>query len=178
MAEALILDLFGIPQGESSRDLQITGADLDARMEQVEIVSPIAIHLDLYRSGDSIRCRGRFDLRIKIVCSRCLEAGEQAVGGSFELFAARREGSVSEEDRHSLEDGGMIFHDGMVLDLNEEIRQTVLLELPWNPVCADDCRGLCARCGKNLNRGPCACKTRPVDSRWAALEDLNKDEES
>ncbi|MBU1702490.1 MAG: DUF177 domain-containing protein [Candidatus Eisenbacteria bacterium] len=176
MAEALTIDLFGVPQGESSRDVKISGELLDARLEQVELKSPIEIHLDLFRAGDSIRCRGHFACKISVVCSRCLETGDRFIEGDFDFYCQRSEGELSEEDGQSLEDSGLIFHDGMVLNLYEEIRQTILLELPWNPVCADNCRGLCSRCGKNLNQGACGCRPGPVESRWTALEKLREED--
>ena len=49
------------------------------------------------------------------------------------------------------------FHDGRYLDLREDARAALLLEIPITPHCREDCRGLCPRCGADLNDGPCAC---------------------
>jgi uncharacterized protein len=57
----------------------------------------------------------------------------------------------------------MAFHDGRQLDLGGEARETLLLEIPIAPRCREDCRGLCPRCGADLNDGPCACQGRSED---------------
>jgi uncharacterized protein len=59
---------------------------------------------------------------------------------------------------HDLErDDYMKFHDGRQLDLREDAREALLLELPITPRCREECRGLCPKCGTDLNPGPCAC---------------------
>ena len=58
-----------------------------------------------------------------------------------------------------------------ILDLSDALQQYALLEIPINPLCAPDCKGLCATCGQNLNTGTCNCSTKP-DMRWSALENL------
>jgi uncharacterized protein len=57
------------------------------------------------------------------------------------------------------------------LDLGDVIREELILAVPDFLVCRDDCRGLCAQCGADLNQGPCDCRPEP-DARWAALEAL------
>jgi uncharacterized protein len=63
-----------------------------------------------------------------------------------------------------------------IVDLSELIRQTLLVNLPLQPLCRAECAGLCPQCGKNLNEGPCDCPTETVDPRFAALESLLDDE--
>lgn len=57
------------------------------------------------------------------------------------------------------------------LDLDELLREDIILELPYLFLCKEDCKGLCAQCGTNLNNGSCACK-QPVDPRLSALLDF------
>ena len=63
------------------------------------------------------------------------------------------------------------------IDLVPLVEQALLLELPLVPLCDDDCRGLCPRCGANLNEGPCQCDDGPVgeDNPFAALKDFKFD---
>ena len=87
----------------------------------------------------------------------------------FELFADRS-GAGSRRDETALErDDYMLFHDGRKLDLNEPVREALLLELPMAPHCREDCNGLCPRCGADLNDGPCACDD-PAELRTPAAE--------
>ena len=59
-----------------------------------------------------------------------------------------------------------------IVDLTDELRQSIILALPTYPVCRADCRGVCPTCGKNLNEGPCACVHEERDGRWGALDVL------
>lgn len=58
------------------------------------------------------------------------------------------------------------------LDLSEAVRQYWATALPMQPLCRPDCRGLCPRCGHDLNQGPCGCPAEEHDERWAALAKL------
>ena len=62
--------------------------------------------------------------------------------------------------------------DHHVIDLTEAICQYALLAAPMKPLCHNDCAGLCQKCGHNLNKGPCACPTQEIDSRWSELTNL------
>lgn len=59
-----------------------------------------------------------------------------------------------------------------IIDLEEEIRQLVLLSLPNKPSCRENCSGLCPKCGKNLNQGACGCKKESLPNKWGKLKDL------
>ena len=71
------------------------------------------------------------------------------------------------------ENDSFILVEDMTLDLDELVLSDIVLSLPSKFLCSDDCRGLCAQCGKNLNDGPCDCQ-KPVDPRLEALRDLLK----
>jgi len=58
------------------------------------------------------------------------------------------------------------------IDLAEEIRQLITVNLPVKALCKENCRGLCPQCGKNLNLGKCDCPELPHDNKWGKLKDL------
>ena len=92
-----------------------------------------------------------------------MEAGRsvgQADGGLIclqrGLFSYERSGGRGAAHQAELErDDYMLFHDGRRLDLRDEAREALLLEVPMVPLCRPDCRGLCPRCGADWNEGPC-----------------------
>ncbi len=88
---------------------------------------------------------------------RCLTTFEQPVQGPLDVFAERAGTGRAREERELERDEYMKFHDGRQLDLADEARETLLLELPMVPRCREDCKGLCPRCGADLNAGPCGC---------------------
>lgn len=95
-------------------------------------------------------------------CRRCLNEARGPVAGEFrELFEEDPTEGESYPLRHEQ------------VDLEPLAREVVLLELPQAPLCRDDCRGLCPRCGADLNEGPCDCVPEARDPRWAALDALH-----
>ncbi len=58
------------------------------------------------------------------------------------------------------------------IELNEDLRDFSLLAIPMKKLCKEDCKGLCFRCGKDLNKGSCACKKEQIDPRWQPLMEL------
>jgi uncharacterized protein len=86
-------------------------------------------------------------------------------------------GSTAESDggdevEVSGEMADVITYDEDFVDLEETLREEVLLALPIAHVCDEACKGLCARCGKNLNEGTCDCKPDQPEDRWAALKNI------
>ena len=97
-------------------------------------------------------------------CSRCLDPIDSAVEVEFqELFAY----SGTSEDDFVVENES--------IDLDQVIRDAVVLSLPFQPVCSAGCKGLCVTCGANLNDDPQHAHEAPVDPRWNALTNLKED---
>ena len=67
----------------------------------------------------------------------------------------------------------MGFYEGDGVELNDVLREFILLTLPMQRVCSEDCKGICPECGQNRNQKECACQAAPADDRWAALKHLN-----
>ncbi|MEN9957107.1 MAG: hypothetical protein RIR46_715 [Actinomycetota bacterium] len=97
-------------------------------------------------------------------CSRCLDPIDSAVEVEFqELFAY----SGTSEDDFVVENES--------IDLDQVIRDAVVLSLPFQPVCSAGCKGLCVTCGAKLNDDPQHAHEAPVDPRWNALTNLKED---
>ena len=122
---------------------------------------PLSIDLRLESLSTAIVASGRVRGRWRAVCSRCLVPLE----ADFEL----RLREVFEED--PIEDETYPLHHEEI-DLEQPLRDNVVPELPMIPVCAEDCRGLCATCGINRNDTPCDCASQARDPRWDALRTL------
>jgi len=99
------------------------------------------------------------------ICDRCADDFQREV--SFPIDAVLVRELSSEED----EDEGVYSLVGDCADLEEIVRTVFVLNLDSKLLCREDCKGLCPRCGKNLNLGPCGCRKEP-DPRLAALAQL------
>ena len=152
------LDLGQLPQGASRVRLSADAAALGLSPEgwPGQVVGDVAIE----RSGDGITVRGRLRATAWLECFRCLKGFERMVETPFEFYADRSgTGRGRKHEEQELErDHYMGFHDGRRLDLTEHAREALLVELPIAPHCREDCKGLCPRCGADLNDGPCACQ--------------------
>jgi uncharacterized protein len=87
---------------------------------------------------------------------------------------------AGDEDDVAVEQGGTFdlaradeeLFDGKTIDVDPLVREQVLLALPMQASCRDDCKGLCGGCGKNLNEGQCGCAADRVDPRFAQLKNI------
>ena len=118
-----------------------------------------AASLGLDRTGDLVSVRGLIRSAARLECVRCLRAFDLPVIVEVTIVADRAGGRGRLEAALDADDH-MMFHDGRQLDLREEAREALLLELPITPHCREDCAGLCPGCGADLNDGPCGCAHR------------------
>jgi uncharacterized protein len=99
--------------------------------------------------------RGTFTAVLEFKCARCLDFFSTRVGDSSFLRAYPVGKSTFE------------------VDLTDDLREAVLLDLPHHPVCREACKGLCPHCGENLNSGPCGCTEESGGGLWNALDGLD-----
>ena len=120
-----------------------------------------------------IRLRAKYEGNAQVACARCLEPVEHALKGDFDLIF-RPLGVDSGSSEHSItaDETEIGYYHKSGLELEDVLREQVLLSLPAKTLCRQDCKGLCPRCGLNLNSEVCSCDTAPVDPRWSALSDL------
>jgi uncharacterized protein len=172
MEAPLRFRLRGIEQGVNRHEALLAPRDLGLPVSaEVEYLGPVRIDLEIARSGEQLQVRGAVELRVRQACVRCLQPVETAVRG--EVSEVVRKPGADETPAGVPE--GMVYHDGESLDLADEVREVLLLEIPTNPLCRPDCAGLCPRCGANLNEGTHACSAPPaVDPRLAALAALRR----
>jgi uncharacterized protein len=128
--------------------------------------------LEMLRTKDGILVRANLRLVEPEVCSRCLRPLEETVGIAFEEeFLA----SVDPRTGNRVEDidpDAFRIDENHILDISEAVRQYRQISLAMQPLCMEECRGLCPNCGKDLNFDSCECERGPVDSRWEGLAAL------
>ena len=118
--------------------------------------APLEVTLDADRAGDQITVKGWVETRLADECARCLKRVEAPL--DFEIvLLADRVGSGGRHEKELEQDDYVLFHDGRAIALDEEVREAALLARPMAALCRPDCRGLCPRCGADLNEGPCGC---------------------
>jgi uncharacterized protein len=106
-------------------------------------------------------------------CDRCLEPASCPIDADFELYYRPVEEGYGEEKAIDEGEAEMGFYEGDGVELNDVLREFILLTLPMQRVCSEDCKGICPECGQNRNQKECACLGAAADDRWAALKHLN-----
>jgi uncharacterized protein len=121
-----------------------------------------------------IRLAGKLFVQVELYCDRCLEPVQQAVDRAFDLLYRPQgiDGGRAEQSVTTVE-AEVSYYAGDGLLLEDALREQVLLALPMKTVCREDCKGLCPRCGKNLNQETCSCSAN-ADIRWEALGELKQ----
>ncbi len=100
---------------------------------------------------------------LKVSCARC---GREYTYNTPIALNAKITDKLANED----EDEFIIMQD-FAIDIEDIVRTALILELPTRYLCKEDCKGLCVKCGINLNENTCNCETRERDSRWDVLKD-------
>lgn len=145
-------------------------------LQEDEAVQVDRSHLvgELLREDDGIAFTGDIEAVAHPACSRCLESYDLPLDLHFDLLYTTRleEGGAGESRMHDEQVTRTPF-DGIRIDLGALLSEQIYLGLPLKPLCGEDCRGLCPRCGANRNQGACGCpEERAEDPRLRILKDL------
>lgn len=132
------------------------------------VTEPVQVTGQVTNTADMLELSLTARTTLNAVCDRCLKSFAQEKTVSFQCLLAE---SVEEEDSDIV-----VLENGEV-DVGELARTAFILEMDTKTLCREDCKGLCPRCGADLNLGPCRCR-QETDSRWAALARLLDQSES
>lgn len=148
---------------------------LDPKLRQAGPLKAVG-KVELVAGGDGeIRVKGHLAVEMEADCDRCLEPARFPVDSDFELFYTPvTEGPVNEEVALDSSEAEIGFYEGDGIELNDVLREYVLLALPMQRVCREDCKGICPTCGQNRNLKDCDCQAVPQDDRWAALKNYGR----
>jgi uncharacterized protein len=127
----------------------------------------------LANTEGEVRIQGRLKVEIGYECDRCLGQAVFPMEASFDLFY--QPASVIGRDEEIEIDEGEAeigFYENGGIELEDVLREQVLLALPMQRVCREECLGICPVCGRNRNETDCECRPTHADDRWATLRDL------
>ena len=119
---------------------------------------------------DKLLIEGEFSVKAQIPCDRCLTEVEVPIDVSFEKEVDMKlsaEGRIDDLDETD-------FINGYNLDTVKLVYGELLVNWPMKVLCKPDCKGICRKCGKNLNDGPCGCDTVELDPRMAVIAEIFK----
>ena len=148
-------------------------SDLSLEDPDLWLIEPAEVRGRIRRKNDEVELIGSVKTTLETVCARCLKPVAVPVSADFdERFTT----SVSwgREDQHELasDDLNLSIFDGTSIDLDQLVREQLVLAKPAHTLCRESCQGLCPVCGADRNTAACKCAAQQVDSRWEKLKDL------
>lgn len=138
-------------------------------------LEPLACRLTAQAVDDRVLVDGELACTVRMTCSRCLDPVERKLRVPFsEQFRIAGEDARHRDD--DPDDDVVVAEER--IDLAPYVAEQFVVQLPFAPLCREDCKGLCPSCGTNRNERSCVCDTALHDMRFAALEDwLKKQQE-
>lgn len=157
-------------------DIPDEGLELDieerVNVEDVALSGPVISQLSLNKVEREIIITGRLKAEMELQCSRCLKDFTQRLDINVNVVYHPAEDVAGE--KHALKDDelDMGFYQGEELDLQELLKEQILLNKQMKPLCGEHCKGICPKCGKDLNTGQCNCSQREIDPRLEVLKNF------
>ncbi|KMT21474.1 YceD family protein [Clostridium cylindrosporum] len=131
---------------------------------KISLNSPLNVKGNAYFDGEVVTLVGTITTILKMQCSRCLTELDYHMSIEFEDEFSKFDFS---EDRY-------LISEEETIDLTNMVTDNMILHLPVKVNCDENCKGLCPKCGKNLNKGLCSCTLEDVDPRLEVLKNLFK----
>jgi DUF177 domain-containing protein len=150
--------------------------ELDFHDDEIQQAGPLHARgsAELLANTDGeVRVQGRLEVRIEAECDRCLGRAQFPLDAAFDLFY-RPMSYIAREEEVGIDEGEaeLGFYEGGGMELEDILREQILLLMPMQRVCREDCKGICPSCGRNRNEALCDCKNEHADGRWGALASL------
>ena len=142
-------------------------------LEQVTPLHAVGSAELLKDTGGNVRVQGGYTVEFTAPCDRCLVSARHPLDAGFDLFY-RPASTIARDEEIEIDEGEaeIGFYEDGGLELEDILREQVLLALPMQRVCSEDCKGICPHCGKNRNQSACDCAIHTGDDRWGALRKL------
>ena len=149
---------------------------IDFSAEELEQVSPLEAQgtatLLAHTEGE-VRLQCSYTVTMGSACDRCLGQARFPLSGKLDLFY-RPISFIAKEEEVEIDEGEaeIGFYEGEGIELEDVLREQILLALPMQRVCKEECQGICPHCGKNRNEGACECASEIAEPRWEALRNI------
>ena len=169
----MIVDLINLETSPFRFEFSLAPGEIDLTGEEAKLKTPVCVEGELKRGIVETEVGGKIYTELEIECTRCLQTIERKLEIPFEAaFVTEENYTQAREAELGAKDLDISVYDGQKIDITELVREQILLNLPEQIFCRDDCRGLCEKCGANRNLVDCNCIEKEIDPRWLALKNL------
>jgi uncharacterized protein len=152
-------------------------AELPLADEGARLLTAAQVAGRISRKRQRLHVEGAITAEVEVNCDRCLAPITVSVKTEFDVSYDPAGMEEAAENELHADDLATSFYSGESLDLDELVREQLLLALPTRSLCRAECRGMCPTCGIDLNTQTCNCAQKEIDPRWAGLAGLKNREE-
>lgn len=139
----------------------------------LKLIEPVRVTGRVRRRGEEAQVSGTLVTTVETPCARCLKPVLMPIKAEFsERFVTAVSWRTEEQHELATEDLDLALFDGEMIDVDALVREEIVLAIPAQVFCREDCKGLCPVCGANRNVTACECETRQVDARWEKLKEM------
>lgn len=166
------IELASIPEEGLHIEESLEEEELDLKKAGIT-VSSLQLDAFLQRLGTEVLVQGNLRGSMSLCCSRCLDEYEHSFQLPFKThYVPAAKETEQQTDYEEEEQPNTIHFHAEDIDLRDDIRQNLLLEVPIKPLCHEGCKGLCPQCGANLNDNPCQCDRPSEETPFGRLKEL------
>ncbi|MEI6157209.1 MAG: DUF177 domain-containing protein [Atribacterota bacterium] len=144
--------------------------------EKILFARPVRVDATVTNCGSEILVEGIVETTLVLNCSCCLEPSIHELQIPFHLESRNLDRisrpSDFEAEARDADEVQYYHEEDAYINIDAGIRESLLANFPMKPLCRESCLGLCLKCGKNLNQGPCGCQTEDIDPRLAVLKNV------
>ena len=155
-------DVVNTPEARKPFQFQLDLSEIELYGRR-PIANPVLVEGCVTNHAGALVLEGTARSLLDLVCDRC--------GKPFSREKAVKLDSLLAQELEDEESDEIILLENGELDLTQVVTEAFVLAMDTKNLCSDDCKGLCPKCGADLNQGPCSCRPE-TDPRWAALSQL------
>lgn len=163
----MIIDVSSILKetgGKIDIDTKLDFKDIDFLGENFHFEAPLNVFGKIYNNGKSLRLDVTVSGEANVHCARCMSPMTTV----FEFLVTE---DFMQDDGEAVDEDIILFS-GTKIDLSDIVQNGFFMNMSGKYLCSEDCKGLCSKCGKNLNLGDCGCEDDDIDPRWEVLRNL------
>lgn len=169
----MIIDLITLGNSPREFEFSLSPEEIELESDLAKLKNAVNVKGTLTKHIAQTDIEGEIKTKLEFECTRCLQTIEQDLKIPFSAaFVLKENFTQAKEAELKAEDLDVSIIEGNEIDLSEVVREQLLLNLPEQVFCKEDCKGLCPKCGANRNLINCNCIEKEIDSRWQGLREL------
>ena len=167
------IELSSLPGKAGKLDHVYAPGELVLDDERVSLAVPPKVSGQITRTERKVVVEGQLNAVVSVECDRCLKPMELPIDTKFKVeYVTPATYNASDVAELGEDDLALSVFDGELINIDEIISEQVLLAVPSQAVCDENCKGLCPICGTDLNVASCTCRETEIDPRWQGLKEL------